>query len=203
MEYLYAFGISLVASIIAVCITLVIERYRLPKLIISVSETNKPCNDTRTNTNWLFCKVKVENKISFIPKLITRQTAENCHATIEFYKEDNLLFALKGRWSSTPQLPDLPNDMWKVISNFPQTVSIIAGMSESLDILAQQEFENCAYGFNDSSYLHGWKNEVYELNEGLYKIKVNISTQNGVSFSSFFNLNITGDIYKTALIIRE
>ncbi len=205
MENLCALLISLIASIIAVIVTLIIEKHRLPKLIFKVAENNKPvsCKYGDRDLYWLFCKVKVENKRCLMPKLITRQTAENCHASIEFYKEDNLLFTMKGRWSSTPQLPELPNDTWRVISNYPQPVSIMAGASENLDILAQQESENSAYGFNDSSYLHGWKNEKFKLKDGLYKIKINVSTQNGVGFSSSFNLHVNDDINKTELTLRK
>lgn len=183
MDTLNAFIISLIASLIAVYCTMRIEKYKLPKLSIEVDEDDKYRPSDRVR--WLFYKIIVTNKKTIFPRFIVRETAESCYANIEFYKKNNHFFTMKGRWSSTPQIPDMPKDMWKLISNFPQPVSIPADQNEHLDILTQSESDNNAYGFNNISYLHDqWKNEEFKLEEGTYQIKVNISTKNGISHST-------------------
>lgn len=199
MGNLCALVISIIGSLFAVIVTLLIENYRLPKLRVSVE------NDARFHfyegESWLFYKIKIENRSSFFSWLIVRQTAENCHANIEFHKSDGSLITMKGRWSSTPQMPEMPKEMWTLISNFPEPISIIAGKAEYLDILSQKESENNAYGFNNISYLHGWKYDGYKLPEGNHKIKVNIKTQNGVMQSFNLDLKISDNIKETSLSV--
>jgi hypothetical protein len=97
-----SFIISLIASLLAVLITLWIERMRMPKLEIRTgdfanSDNRYSSSNIHADERWKFFRVEVENKkfpkiISWIP----RQTAENCRGKIEFYKqgESSPIFAL-------------------------------------------------------------------------------------------------------------
>lgn len=178
METFSDFLISLIASLIAVYCTLWIENLKLPKLEIEIDESDRNAN--YENESWLFYKIIVTNlPTKFLPKLIKRQTAENCHAFIKFYQNNIPLFSINGRWSSTPQLPEMPIDQWKVIAAYQQPISIFSGKYEKLDIITKCASDLESYAFNNSSYLHSWKNENYKLEPGEYQIQVDIYPQNG------------------------
>ncbi|MCM8782140.1 MAG: hypothetical protein NC828_03720, partial [Candidatus Omnitrophica bacterium] len=62
-----------------------------------------------------------------------------------------------------------------------------------------EENDPNGYGWNNEAYLNNWKTPQYKLPEGDYKVKVNIATQNGVSFSKILNLRIRKSLELTIL----
>jgi hypothetical protein len=188
------FIVSLIASFIAVLLALWIERLRMPKLVINAPESANWDNRFVPSTlRWKFFRVEVENKN--FPKLLSwipRQTAENCRAKIEFYKvgEFSPIFVFDGRWASTPELPYLQNQDANIKVQFPDPVTIPVCQKEKLDVFVKEETEDCAYGWNNESYFHQWRNIKYKLEEGEYIVKVTINTQNGNSFSRKLKLGI-------------
>ena len=198
------FLISLIASLIAVLIAIWIERLRMPKLIIRASESANSDNtyrepNPRANERWKFFRVEVENKK--FPKLLSwipRQTSENCRGKIEIYKKDenSPIFVYEGRWSSTPEIPHIPHEAIVKLQH-PDPVTLPVGEKEIMDVFTKSETDEAAYGWNNESYFHNWRNNSYTLVPGEYTAKVKISTQNGISFDQKFQIGIRKKIEDT------
>lgn len=205
---LISFLTSLFASLVAIVLTLIIERWRMPKLVISHSELSNvdktfPPPNAHANERWKFYRVEVENKSlpKYLP-LISRQTAESCRAKIAFYKNNDKtpIFSFAGRWSSTLEVPMIPGqEMVKVL--YPDPVTIPAGKKkEYLDIFVKASADKEAYGWNNESYLYNWRNPNYKLDEGEYSVMITIQTQVGLTFSKKINIAIRSKIENTIII---
>ena len=204
METTITFIISLIASLFAVLIALWIEKKRMPKLVIRTSDSANPDNTysgqrPHSGERWKFFRVEVENKkfpkpFSWIP----RQTAQNCNGKIEFYKkgESSPIFAFAGRWSSTPEIPHVPHETIVKLLH-PDPVNIPVEEKEIMDVFVKAEVDEGAYGWNNESYIHDWRNENYTLTEGEYIAKVTINTQNGISFERKMEVAIRKKIENT------
>jgi hypothetical protein len=68
-----------------------------------------------------------------------------------------------------------------------------------MDIITKAEVDEKAYGWNNESYFHNWRNEAYALQPGEYYVKVTINTQNGISFKRKLKLAIRKKIEDTIL----
>jgi hypothetical protein len=195
------FIISLIASLLAAIIVLLIERMRLPNLVII--DDNK-ANTTPTygqeygenRGKWKFIRVSVLNKqMPFFLKWLTRQTAENCRAMISFFNDaGEAIFTMKGRWADTPELAFLPPNEGIIKILYPEPVSISVGDRQVLDVVAMKEGEREAFGWNNEAYFNHWKTQKYRLSKGEYNVKIDISTQNGISFTKTVKLEIGEDI---------
>jgi hypothetical protein len=181
-NFLISFGASLAAIVIA----LLIDRSRLPRIRIKVIEK---ANDDITyqagnlkGQRWKFFRVLVINhKMPKVFSWLPRQTAENCRATITITGVDNTAnCTYKGRWASTPEIPYYKDaGLIKIID--PDPVTIVAGSSEILDVITKYQYDQEAYGWNNEAYFNDWRTPQYKLNQGKYKIKVTVITQNGTS----------------------
>lgn len=199
--------ISFLSSILGVILALIFDREKYPKLdIIAGEEANSDntyASGNQTGKRWKFFRVSVINRKIHpcLSWLMLRQTAENCRATVYIKGINNSTdFSYKGRWASTPELPHLSNgDALLKLLYYPDPVTIEEGEREILDIFTKNEDDNEAYGWNNESYYHQWRNEDYKLNQGLYKLKVVINTQNGVSSSKEFVINIGSSIEETSI----
>jgi len=199
---------SFVGGFFAVLLALWIDRKRLPNLDIRPSEeahldvTYPAHHMGHGGERWKYFSVAVRNEplpkpFSWIP----RQPAENCRATISFFKlgEDFPLFVMLGRWASTPEVAYLPNGHQIVKVTHPDPVTIAPGNREILNVVAKHENDREAYGWNNDSYLHEWRTLKAKLDPGNYIVKIDISTQNGVSFSQKCSLRISDRIDDTYL----
>jgi hypothetical protein len=188
------FIVSLIASLIAVLLSVWIEKLRMPQLVINAPESaNWDNSNGLSDLRWKFFRVEVENKK--FPKLLSwipRQTVENCRAKIEFFKVGELshLFVFNGRWASTPELVYLQSQEQYIKLLVPDPVTIPVCQKEKLDVFVKEGTDDCAYGWNNESYFNQWKNQKYKLEKGEYIVKVTINTQNGNSFSRKFKLGI-------------
>lgn len=198
--------ISFIGVITALLSALWIEKQRMPKLEIIASEKANADNTYQSShvhagERWKFFRVLVRNK-PFISPLywIPRQTAENCRAKIEFSKigSKHQNFSIVGRWASTPELSYIPNDAILKLLH-PDPVTIPVNEKEFLDIITKHESDKEAYGWNNEAYLHNWRTPDYKLEKGKYLIKINISTQNGITFSDKFELSVSDKIEDTYL----
>jgi len=197
------FLISLSATILGISIVLLIERFRLPKIEIVVSED---ANDDvtyrsghqRANERWKFYRVWVRNKP--MPKWLSwlvRETAENCRAVISIHGINNQVhIAYKGRWVSTPEIPSILHAAAVKITH-PDPVSIRAGEKEVLDIMTKHEKDSEAYGWNNESYFHNWRNPNYRLDPGQYRAKITVDSQNGISAAKEITLVVGTTIDQT------
>ena len=205
---LISFVVSLIASLLAVILALRIDKEKLPKLVITTSEeanvdiryVDEPKD--HAGERWKTFRVAVKNKPFSKPfQSVLRQTAENCRAQIEFFKlEGSLLFSMKGRWPSTPQLSYIPNDVRLLKLFHPDPVTIPVNEKEFLDIITKNENDKEAYGWNNESYFCNWRTPHHRINRGKYTVKVTMSTQNGVSFTGNFELRVCDRIEDTYLI---
>lgn len=197
--------ISFIGSLFALLVALWIDRKRLPKLEIIASEVANADNtfmppNIHAGERWKFFRVLVRNKPIIKPfHWITRQTAENCRAKIEFYKIGGnlLIFTMMGRWASTPELPNIPNAYLKLLH--PDPVTIPAKEQEILDVITKYENDKEAYGWNNEAYFNNWKTPHYKLDRGKYEIKISVSTQNGKTFIKKFELVVADKIEDTSL----
>jgi hypothetical protein len=105
---------------------------------------------------------------------------------------------MDGRWASTPELPHISSDViLKLLRPDPVTISV--GESEYLDVITKYEKDKEAYGWNNAAYFNNWRTPNYKLERGQYLVKISISTQNGVTFSQKFSLQIADKIEDTCL----
>lgn len=201
------FSISLIASLVAVLIALWVERIRLPKLIITASGNANDINlyppGHQHPGRWKFIRLQVTNKkMRGIFSWIPRYTAINCRAALVFYNaNNNVLFSMKGRWASTPELAFMsPQDKYvKLI--VPDTVSLTQSSNpETLDVIAQHAPDNIAYGWNNEVYLGPtWKNPRCRLPEGQYKLEVTIIAENGVEAKKTFRCLIDANYLNSSI----
>lgn len=194
------FIFSLVASLVAAIIVLFLERMRLPELKIIADIKVNTVNTYGKMGTWKFIRLKVINKeMPLLLRFLIRETAENCRAILYFFNEGNeLLFQMKGRWADTPELPHVGQDAILKIYH-PDPISITRGKEEVLDVVVMKQNESDAYGWNNEAYLNNWKTPLYKIPKGKYNIKINITTQNGVSFSENVLLKIGDNIENTFL----
>lgn len=197
------FFISLCATILGISIVLLIERFRLPKIEIVVSEdanddVTYPSGHTMAEQRWKFFRVWVKSKP--MPKWLhwlVRETAENCRAVISIEGVNNQTrIAYKGRWASTPEIPNILYAAAVKITH-PDPVSIRAGEKEVLDIITKYEKDREAYGWNNESYFHNWRNPNCKLEPGQYRVKVTVDTQNGISAAKEITLVVGTTIEQT------
>jgi hypothetical protein len=194
-----SFWLSLLGSLIASAVVLIIDRQRFPKLVVKMdnSVNTTPTYDGRGK--WKFIRAQVLNKrMPILLRWLPRQTAENCRATVSFFNEaGEFLFTMRGRWSDTPELPHIPRSEWIERILYPDPVTIIEDTNQTLDVIAMKEGESEAFGWNNEAYLNNWKTQNFKLPKGKYSVKIDITTQNGVSCIKMANLEVGDNIETT------
>ncbi len=195
--------LSVVTTFLGVLLALWIDRMRMPLVEIVVTEKAHSDNTYSAGSfnagqRWKFFRVSVVNrKMPFLLKWLIRQTAENCRASLSIKGIDNQTsVSFKGRWASTPELPFLKDSAILKIFE-PDPVTILAGKQEVLDVIAKYEHDKEAFGWNNESYVHGWKNPNYKLERGKYKVKITVNTQNGTATTKSFFLVVSDSIENT------
>ncbi|KKT87533.1 MAG: hypothetical protein UW95_C0031G0003 [Parcubacteria group bacterium GW2011_GWC1_45_14] len=198
--------LSLLFAFLGVIIALIIDREKYPKIVITAGEEANSDNTyavgLHAGERWKFFRVSVKNKKmpTWINWLLVRQTAENCHANIYIKGINNDIdISYKGRWASTPELAHLDGNSAFLKLLYPDPVTIVEGEQEYLDILTKFEKDKEAYGWNNESYVTNWKNPKYKLFPGKYSLRVVINTQNGVSASKKFMINLEDRIENSKL----
>ena len=196
---------SVLGSLMGIIVILFIEHKRLPSLRISTnqevhSDERYGPGHVHTNERWKFFRVAVRNEsLPGLLRWLTRQTAENCHATIEVTLETGeALYTMRGRWVATPQLPHIPQEAIVKLLH-PDPVSIRAGDTEALDVFTKREGDPEAYGWNNEAYLNDWRTPEYRLNLGTYNARITIKSQNGVSNAKLFVLEIRETIESSSI----
>jgi hypothetical protein len=172
--------VGIATTFIGVLAALMVDRLRLPKIFIYTEESVNSDNTYRPGSfnagqRWKFFRVAVKNTSipTIFRRLLIRQTAENCRATVQIEGINNQInFVFKGRWASTPELPYLGTDaVVKVLD--PEPVTILAGQNEVLDVFVKAATDKEAYGWNNESYFSAWRNKNYILYPGNYKVRSN------------------------------
>jgi len=194
-------------TFLGVLLALYFDKQRLPKFFMTASEDANldrtySLGHPKVGQRWKYFRIRIFNKKMtwWLSWLVKRQTAENCRATINFVGINNDTdFTFKGRWASTPELPFLNEKFVKIFQ--PDPVTIAESDSEILDVITKCENDHEAYGWNNEAYLdvHDWRTPEYKLNEGKYKVRIVINTQNGVSLKKEFYLTVDSTIKNTRL----
>lgn len=207
MYFLNTILIPLCIAMIGVGIALLVDKMRLPNLkIIAGEKANNihkyPSSHHHAGEKWKFFRVLVRNKpMPLILRWLPRETAENCRAILKFKKNkgENNILTINGRWSSTPEIPHLPQDNRLLKTLYPDPVTILCDKEEFLDVIAKCDGDEEAYAWNNEAYFENWRPSKHKLEKGNYEVDIFITTQNGKSFFKNFNLIIGDKIEDTSL----
>lgn len=113
-----------------------------------------------------------------------------------FYTE-----AMSGRWASSPEPIPLSGtvsdgETFSVIDltrmSLTSRVDIPAGEGEDLDIAARCDDESDAYGFNNKSYSHQWRNPAWKLPKGRYLVAITVRSEGQHAHETFLVNNDLG-----------
>lgn len=191
-------------AIIGSIIALRLAKYQNPSLEISAgefanSDNRYPSNHIFPGQRWKFFRVSVKNKPipKFLSWLLDRETAQEISARITI---EELGRTYKGRWAGTLELPYASQLDIARLANFPEPVTLIAGEIEHLDIFTKNENDNEAYGWNNESYLHNWRNPNYLMTPGDYRIIVQVTTVTGNQKRKILRAHIETSIDNTYLV---
>lgn len=204
---------ALLVTLIGVVLTLFfafwIDRTKLPKLGIQLGEENhidhQYANGPHAGERWKFYRVKIVNrKIPWLlNKLIRREAAINCHATITFTPEGyrSPKSIMKARWITTRELPNFnnPQDAFHKLSD-PDPVTIIPGHYELMDIIVKNENDMGAFGWNNEAYYYNWRTPSYKLDPGNYVADIEITSENGINTTFGIKIVISRTIDDTSII---
>lgn len=207
IDFLNKILIPLCITIFGIWIALLVDRMRLPNLEIIAgekanSDNEYPNSHPHGGERWKFFRVLVRNKpMPLILRWLPRETAENCRAVVKFKKDKDKkdLFTIKGRWSSTPEIPHLSQENRLLKTLHPDPVTIPCDNEEFLDIIAKCDRDEEAYAWNNEAYFEEWRPSKYKLEKGNYRVSIYITTQNGKSFVKKFKLIIGDNIEDTSL----
>jgi hypothetical protein len=181
------FFINLLAGIVGILVVLWLERQRRPGLTmhIGVPGTIDEADPVKRHPTT-FLKVQVHNRT--VPRWLAwvyhGEPAVSCAAWMSFHSLDGVaLFdrEMVGRWSETPDPPPIQgikteNGAVLRLLNVQDTMDIQPGSYANLDVVCRLKGEEECYGWNNESYLHGWKNPAWRLPKGRYIARIRVKT---------------------------
>lgn len=203
------FMLGVVSSLVVVVF---VESQRKPRLKLIIDEPSDQRYNEGLPAQVMRClRVIVANET--LPRLLRwwmkREAAIDCLGTVEFLRLDHTeVFGkpMPGRWSGSPEcvpltgvlhqaggLPPLPIQLWdnarlSIISK----MNIPAGEKEQLDLVVRCDEDEDAFGFNNESYQHRWRNPNWRLPKGRYLIRVTIRSSGQVERGTFLLNNDFG-----------
>jgi hypothetical protein len=132
---------------------------------------------------------------------MVRDPALQCRARITFHflEDENVQFdrTMAGRWTNTPEPTPLfinnPRDgrEFAIMPQLVEAVTVYPGENELLDIAVRLNGEVDCYGWDNESYLTGWRNRNWRLGAGRHLVKVEI-TSSGPRCTGWFRLENAG-----------
>jgi hypothetical protein len=132
---------------------------------------------------------------------MVRDPALQCRARITFHflEDENVQFdrTMAGRWTNTPEPTPLfinnPRDgrEFAIMPQLVEAVTVYPGENELLDIAVRLNDEVDCYGWDNESYLTGWRNPSWRLGAGRHLVKVEI-TSSGPRCTGWFRLENAG-----------
>jgi hypothetical protein len=186
-------------TVISIFIVLGLESFRKPRLRFTIGTSgeimpNDPAG--RTPAKWTHVYVYNEPMPKWLSWIWDRNPALSCRGWISFHALDGQdLFGRKMevRWANNPEplLQDpgtgqptgIDWDKMRVghLWDIPPG-SITDGDYGNLDIVFRSITDSDCYGWNNKSYLYGWRNPEWKLESGRYLAKIVIKT-GGQTFS--------------------
>ncbi len=172
---------------------------REPDIDIVVDDSYNTDSHYADGQHWKFFRVKVINRalpvfFKYVTPFITRYPATGMRATIEFVQQKQIM---KGRWSSSMELPSSLAADYIHLANVPDTVTIGPGEVEALDVMAKYQYDSEAYGWSNESFLHAWRTPGYRLNTGDWEAIITVESANGARATRSFMLHIAPTIENT------
>jgi hypothetical protein len=198
-------------AIIAIGMTILLERLRRPKLEIQLV-TPATTGDREfkgkqaEKVRFLYLKLVNKKLRRWGRPFVTRSPALECHGHITFHHRDDgkAVFdrTMQIRWpqGGDPTLPLVTPDGYFVVDGKPVVmfdpqrlglatrVNISPGESQKFDVVARFDDEDECYGWSNDSYIEGWRNPDWKLDKGRYLVKVTIFSA-GEECSGTFYLN--------------
>ena len=176
-----------VGACIAVLIPIIIEALRKPRLELTIAAAADAEYPEKTPARKVrFLHVDVENKPL---RLMSRNTAIQCHGSITFHNLDGQRFFEKSmpiRWvgpgQPEPTLVPIIAD-GKNIGGIPDLrfslapkVDIAPGEKEPLGVAARFDNDNDCFGWSNDNYFSDppWRNQTWKLRPGCYLVKINV-----------------------------
>lgn len=185
--------------LLAVILTQFLTKLRTPKLkIILEPRQEVKCTwegVTEVCHAWRFL-IKNKKSIDWLP---LRETATNCHAKIEVFRNEKEVFKMNSRWANSAQISHLAQQDKFLKIQFPDPISIRSGKDEPLDGIVQFPRENNAFGWNNEAYFYKWRTPAYKLEKDEYRVVVTVSPQNGHEVSEEFKLIVSDNYDQTDL----
>ena len=133
-------------------------------------------------------------------RFLKRESARNCRATLRFLHLDGTEYitdGMPGRWVASvepvsPQIQLANGQLGTLFDlarlNQASEIDIPAGESELLDVATRCDAESDAFGFNNESYQHRWRNPRWRLPTGRYLVEVTVRSE-GQKVTETFLLN--------------
>ena len=215
---LWGFAMSLFASVVALLLAMLLERYRRPVLFIGNPSVKKQrlCIDNK-NPLTKITLVDVGNKP--MPRLLKwawdRNPAQDCRAKIEFLYHNGecaLERPMEGRWTNTPQ-PITPvlyplsdkreSQIIQILdpSRIQPSVVIGPGRTETLDVVfrindeefpdRRDDYKHC-WGWNNEGYMHRHMPKDWKLREGLFLARITVASGGQSTTADFKIINDLG-----------
>lgn len=188
-------------AIVAILITILIEKLRKPNLRIKMGEPVDQEYKDRPARFARFLVVEVLNKpLPRWARWMTREAATQCHGTITFYHLDGQnVFGriMPTRWSSSPEpLPtriSVDDKVFLIAESSRFAIStrtdIYPGEPETSGVVARFDDDEECYGWSNENYFSDpiWRNPDWRLPNNRYLVKVVIITA-GEKVSKVFRL---------------
>jgi hypothetical protein len=193
---------TLVALMLSTFVTMLLEHNRRPKLSLAIKKTElkKTIHATKPAQFWSV-GLSLLNKAPsrWTAWFTTREAALRAQATIKFYNSDGviLIFTMQGRWTSSPQPPELLDLRTNQLSPFTREnlrfLEIYPGKEEGIDVAVRFVGEEICYGFSTDSYCQDlWHNPNSKLEKGQYIVEVTVQHSGGKPLSKRFRLRNDG-----------
>lgn len=194
-----------IGGLITVLTAVYIEYLRTPRLCLAIEQP--PCDlrypdGKRLALNARYLRLKLSNEpLPFIARWMQRSAALQCRGEITFHHLDDGqdLFGrgMPIRWANSPQpianqILDLEGNVRFQILDFVRAatasrVDVYPGEEQLLDVAARFDDEPDCYGWNDESYVYGWRNPNWKLPPARYLVKV-VVTSSGQKCVAVFRL---------------
>ena len=113
------------------------------------------------------------------------------------------ILKLNGRWASTKEPVDYVSGQPLIAEILiPSRDNVPPGEENTISIAIKESDEDSFFGFNNDSYLHGWKYLDYELKEDKYWLEVRLLADGNEYMGKFLLLNPSSSL-RNFKIIKE
>jgi hypothetical protein len=197
-QFVSIIGGAFLGACLSTIFVLFFERLRNPRLFLDVGEPAEGNFPNEGRCKWLHMRVANQNMCKVIRRvfLLDRHPAYACYALVSFYDISAKAIHRKpmlARWVETPEPVSVISHNHEV-AHIPDPAKAIRhytispGTSATIDIAFRAERDSTAFGWNNESYWHNWRNKEFRLpKRPLLYVQVRVLTAGHV-FEKFFAL---------------